>query len=87
MSMTVGKRQRDTEILGTVSAWQAQDGLLLEVDDLRVEFRTREAVAKAINGVSFTVHEAETLAILGESGSGKSVTCLLYTSPSPRDRS
>ncbi len=74
MSMTVGKRQRDTEILGTVSAWQAQDGLLLEVDDLRVEFRTREAVAKAINGVSFSVHEAETLAILGESGSGKSVT-------------
>jgi oligopeptide transport system ATP-binding protein len=74
MSMTVGKRQRDTEILGSRSEWQAQDGLLLEVDDLRVEFRTREAVAKAINGVSFTVNEAETLAILGESGSGKSVT-------------
>ena len=34
MSMTVGQRQRDTEILGTVSGWQAQDGLLLEVDDL-----------------------------------------------------
>ena len=32
------------------------------------------AVAKAINGVSFTVREGETLAILGESGSGKSVT-------------
>ena len=74
MSMTVGKRQRDTEILGSLSGWQAQDGLLLEVEDLRVEFRTREAVAKAINGVSFSVHEAETLAILGESGSGKSVT-------------
>jgi oligopeptide transport system ATP-binding protein len=62
------------ETLSTTGSWQPQDGLLLEVDDLRVEFRTREAVAKAINGVSFTVNEAETLAILGESGSGKSVT-------------
>ncbi|SMC45256.1 ABC transporter ATP-binding protein [Janibacter indicus] len=47
---------------------------LLEVDDLYVEFRTREGVAKAINGVNFTLDEGETLAILGESGSGKSVT-------------
>ena len=65
---------RDAETLGGRSGWQAQDGLLLEVDDLRVEFRTRDGVAKAINGVSFTVREGETLAILGESGSGKSVT-------------
>jgi oligopeptide transport system ATP-binding protein len=50
------------------------DGLLLEVDDLHVEFRTAEGVAKAINGVNFNLHQGETLAILGESGSGKSVT-------------
>lgn len=50
------------------------DGLLLKVDDLHVEFRTRDGVAKAINGTSFTLSERETLAILGESGSGKSVT-------------
>ncbi len=72
--MTAGTQNRDAETLGGRSGWQAQDGLLLEVDDLRVEFRTREAVAHAINGVSFTVSEGETLAILGESGSGKSVT-------------
>ncbi len=54
--------------------WKPVDGLLLDVRDLQVEFRVREGVAKAINGVSFDLSERETLAILGESGSGKSVT-------------
>ncbi|WP_326688153.1 MULTISPECIES: ABC transporter ATP-binding protein [unclassified Streptomyces] len=47
---------------------------LLEVRDLHVEFHTRDGVAKAVNGVSYSVEEGETLAVLGESGSGKSVT-------------
>lgn len=47
---------------------------LLEVKDLEVEFRTKAGVAKAINGMNFTLNAGETLAILGESGSGKSVT-------------
>ncbi|GAA4963881.1 ABC transporter ATP-binding protein [Yinghuangia aomiensis] len=47
---------------------------LLEVDDLHVEFHTRDGVAHAVNGVSYQVHPGETLAVLGESGSGKSVT-------------
>ncbi|MEU0661413.1 MULTISPECIES: ABC transporter ATP-binding protein [Streptomyces] len=47
---------------------------LLEVRDLHVEFHTRDGVAKAINGVSYSVDAGETLAVLGESGSGKSVT-------------
>ncbi|QGN33458.1 ABC transporter ATP-binding protein [Microlunatus sp. Gsoil 973] len=55
--------------------WQpGPDGLLLDVGDLQVEFRTREGVAKAINGVTFDLYQGQTLAILGESGSGKSVT-------------
>ncbi len=47
---------------------------LLEVDNLQVEFRTREGNAKAVNGVTYSVGHGETLAVLGESGSGKSVT-------------
>ncbi|MCC3769221.1 ABC transporter ATP-binding protein, partial [Streptomyces sp. UNOC14_S4] len=48
--------------------------VLLDVRDLQVEFRTRDGVAKAVNGVSYSVDAGETLAVLGESGSGKSVT-------------
>ncbi|MES4900692.1 MULTISPECIES: ABC transporter ATP-binding protein [unclassified Streptomyces] len=47
---------------------------LLEVRDLHVEFHTRDGVAKAVNGVNYSVRAGETLAVLGESGSGKSVT-------------
>src|SRR5680860_1426895 len=47
---------------------------LLEVEDLEVEFHTRDGIARAVNKVSFTLNAGETLGIIGESGCGKSVT-------------
>jgi peptide/nickel transport system ATP-binding protein len=47
---------------------------LLDVEDLRVSFRTEDEVVQAVDGVSFHVDEGEVLAIVGESGCGKSVT-------------
>ncbi len=49
---------------------------LLAVDDLAVEFRTRDGIVKALEGVSFSVEKGETVGVVGESGSGKSVTAL-----------
>jgi len=49
---------------------------LLSVDGLRVEFSTERGTIYAVNGVSFTIAEGETLGIVGESGCGKSVTAL-----------
>ncbi|WJV46396.1 ABC transporter ATP-binding protein [Streptomyces flavofungini] len=51
-----------------------KSGRLLDVKDLHVEFHTRDGVVKAVNGVNYSVDAGETLAVLGESGSGKSVT-------------
>jgi oligopeptide transport system ATP-binding protein len=50
--------------------------LLLQVEDLRTQFRTEEGLVKAVDGVDLELKRGQVLGIVGESGSGKSVTCL-----------
>ena len=49
---------------------------LLEVDDLKVSFVTEEGIVRAVDGVSFDLDQGEMLAVVGESGCGKSVTAM-----------
>ncbi|HXZ91492.1 MAG TPA: ABC transporter ATP-binding protein [Burkholderiales bacterium] len=49
---------------------------LLEVENLRTQFQTAAGTVQAVDGISYTVNEGETVAIVGESGCGKSVSAL-----------
>ncbi len=49
-------------------------GPLLAVEDLSIEFRTREGIVRALEQASFTMGQAETVGVVGESGSGKTIT-------------
>ena len=49
---------------------------VLEVEDVRTRFHTRDGTVHAVNGISFDLSEGELLGVVGESGSGKSVTMM-----------
>jgi oligopeptide/dipeptide ABC transporter ATP-binding protein len=57
---------------------------ILEVQDLKTYFYTSRGVVKAVDGVSFELKKGETLGLVGESGCGKSITCLSVIRLVPR---
>jgi peptide/nickel transport system ATP-binding protein len=64
----------DAKITEEPSSPSSHSGALVEVRDLNVAFVSRESTTRAVNGVSFSINPGEVLCIIGESGSGKSVT-------------
>ena len=57
---------------------------LLEVRDLHTSFHTDDGIVRAVEGVSFSIEKGQTLGIVGESGCGKSVTCLTVMGLNPK---
>jgi peptide/nickel transport system ATP-binding protein len=75
--MTEAQSERQLKTARAAAIEASDDApALLEVDRLQTFFATRQGIFKAVDGVGFSVQPAETLAIVGESGCGKSVTAL-----------
>ena len=62
-----------------------ENELLVQIQDLRIEFDVRAGIVKAVDGVSFDIYRGQTLGVIGESGCGKSITAraILQMVPKP----
>jgi peptide/nickel transport system ATP-binding protein len=74
--MTITSSERERGTLAPTDTLSKDSAPLLEVNGLRTYFDLRHGVVKAVDGVSFSLEPHETLAIVGESGCGKSITAL-----------
>jgi peptide/nickel transport system ATP-binding protein len=63
----------EVKMPGTADAGSQNRRILLEIEDLSAQFHTDDGIVRAVNGVSYRLHEEECLGIVGESGCGKSV--------------
>ena len=74
---------RETELLKSPRAPE-ENNILLEVNNLKTQFKTESGILKAVDDISFKIRKGETLGVVGESGSGKSVTALSIMRLIPR---
>ena len=83
------KNTSNREVASTVASPRRREGLkgevVLEIQDLVVEFETRQGPVRAINGVDLQLRRGQTLGLVGESGSGKSITALSVLGLLPRN--